>query len=503
MNDLDFLTGSEEREVVGISEVGRVGLKRYSGYVYDEFLVELQGRRGIETFKEMSGNDAVVGAVLFAIQMLIRQVDWHAEAYSSDPADIAAAEFLDSCFNDMSQSWADTLIEILSMLPYGWSYHEIVYKVRGGPESKDTRFKSAHGDWKYGWRKLPIRGQDSLQRWIYLGDDFDQLLGMRQLPAPSFIPRDIPIEKSLLFRPSSHKNNPEGRSILRNAYLDWYFKKNIQRIEAIGIERDLAGLPVLRVPDVLFSPSATADQKSILEDYKRIATNLRRDEQEGLVMPSSFDQNGNRQYDVSLLTTGGTRQFNTDPVLQRYDRRIAMTVMADWLFIGHQATGSFALIDNKTDIFVTAIGSFLDSIAEIFNRYAIPRLWEMNGWPLDRLPKWVPGDIESPDLAKLGPYISQLAGAGINLLDKTTEDFLKRAAGLPVEEQVREGDLEDTGTEGGQTTTDGEPPHNHTFTVDQSGNGLTQATSDGPGHQHTIIDGVIRPAQDGHSHTPA
>lgn len=61
----------------------------------------------------------------------------------------------------------------------------------------------------------------------------------------------IPMSKAMLFRTESVKDNPEGRSILRNAYRSWYFKRRIQEIEAIGIERDLAGLPVIHAPERL------------------------------------------------------------------------------------------------------------------------------------------------------------------------------------------------------------------------------------------------------------
>ena len=62
-----------------------------------------------------------------------------------------------------------------------------------------------------------------------------------QLAPPSYKQVVIPMEKCLLFRTQTHKNNPEGRSILRNAYRSWYFKKRIEEIEGVGIERDLAG----------------------------------------------------------------------------------------------------------------------------------------------------------------------------------------------------------------------------------------------------------------------
>ena len=95
----------------------------------------------------------------------------------------------------------------------------------------------------------------------------------------------IPIEKALLFRTTSKLNNPKGRSCLRSAYTSWYYQKRITTIEAIGIERDLAGLPVAFVPPQLLSDNATAQESAALNEIKKIVRNIRRDEQAGLVFP--------------------------------------------------------------------------------------------------------------------------------------------------------------------------------------------------------------------------
>lgn len=80
----------------------------------------------------MSENDDVVGAILYAIEMLIRQADWNVEPCGDTTADKEAAEFVKSCMDDMSDTWIDTISEILSFLTFGWSFHEIVYKRRMG-----------------------------------------------------------------------------------------------------------------------------------------------------------------------------------------------------------------------------------------------------------------------------------------------------------------------------------------------------------------------------------
>ena len=140
-------------------EIGRIGQKRWGGIFYEEFLRELRGRRGVEAFREMSENDDIVGAILFSIEMLVKQADWNVEAGGDSAKDKEAAEFVRSCMDDMQDTWIDTVSEILSFLTYGWSLHEIVYKRRCG-RTRDPRTRSKFTDGLIGWQKLPIRAQE-------------------------------------------------------------------------------------------------------------------------------------------------------------------------------------------------------------------------------------------------------------------------------------------------------------------------------------------------------
>lgn len=411
-------------------EIGTTGLNRFGGYVYEEFLRELRGKRAVEVYREMSNNDATIGAMLFAIKMLMRQAEWPIEPFSDAPEDVANAEFLESCLEDMDQPWTDTLGEILSMLPYGWCWNEIVYKTRQGPLQLDPNFHSKFNDGRTGWRKLPIRAQDSLWMWDFApsGD----IKGMFQVAPPDYMIRYLPWEKSLLFRPEATKGNPEGRSVLRNAYRSWYMKKHVENIEAIGIERDLAGLPIAWVPPDMLEPDAPPERLAILDAVRRIVTNIKRDEQEGLVFPLLYDDNGNKAYDLTLLSTGSRRQFDTTAIIGRWDQRILMTVLADFILLGHTKVGTFSLSSSKTELFASAIGAWMDAIAEVMNRQAIPRLFAFNGLPLDRLPRLTHGDIESADLGELGTFIQTLASAGAQIFpNPELENHLLKQAGLP------------------------------------------------------------------------
>lgn len=403
------------------AEIGRTGLKAWGGRINEEFLPQLAGLQGIRVYREMESNDPVIGAVLFAIEMLLRQASWRVEPSSQDNEDLRAAEFLESCKDDMSHTWPDLISELLSFLPYGWSWHEIVYKRRTGPTGEVT---SKYNDGLIGWRKMPIRAQDTLLEWQF--DDNGGVRAMNQSAPPDYSVRIIPIEKSLLFRTRTSKGSPEGKSILRNAYRSWYFKRRIEEIEGIGIERDLAGLPILTPPDKLdIWDEKNPKMVAYLKTAETLVRNVRRDEMEGVVLPFGWE--------FKLLTTGGRRNFDTNAIINRYDQRIAMTVLADFILLGHEKVGSFALSSDKTDLFAVALGAWLDSISEIFNRYAIPRLFALNP-SLARsgqLPKLVHGDIESPNLEELANFIDKLAGKGVLTPDPNLEEHLRQLSGLP------------------------------------------------------------------------
>ena len=416
-----------------MNELGKTGLAHFSGVLYEEFLPQLQGQRGMRVYQEMS-TYPVVAAELFAIEATLRSVPWTVEPATEKRKDVAVAEFVEECMHDMSHTWEDFISEVLSMLVYGWSFFEIVYKRRRGSEKiPPSRFS----DGKIGWRKFAPRAQTTLYRWDIQPDG--GIAGMWQYPIPTGIPEDrpqalvrIPIEKALLFRTTSSKNSPEGRSILRAAYRPWYFAKRIEEVEAIGIERDLAGMPVAEVPLEVIATPRSPEAEATYQYVRDVVTRVKRDEQEGIVWPLAYDENGKELYRFSLLSTGGRRQFDTGQVVDRYNRQIVMTSLADFILLGHEKVGSFALSSDKTELFAVALGAWLDSIEDVLNRHAVPRLLRLNGLPVDNPPQIRHGDIEKPDLTQLVQFVTGLANAGAPLFpDLVLENRLREIADLP------------------------------------------------------------------------
>ncbi|MFO0271539.1 MAG: hypothetical protein ACK53W_13510, partial [Gemmatimonadota bacterium] len=178
-------------------EIGVAGLKIASGYVYEEFLPQLRGRLAAVTYREMSDNDATVGAVLMAVELLSRAVVWRVDPVDDSAEADAAAVFAKSLMDDMSHTWEDFVAEAMTMLTFGWSLHEIVLKRRVGPLERDPSRRSKYTDGLIGIRKLAPRAQETLLRWDTQDDG--GIAGMIQLPPYGGGDRYIPIERALLF----------------------------------------------------------------------------------------------------------------------------------------------------------------------------------------------------------------------------------------------------------------------------------------------------------------
>lgn len=427
--DLETL-GEVQQATTPFMELGVTGLRRSAGYLDEEFLPQLKGRRATQIYREMADNDAIIAALLFAVTNLIRNVEWSVTPGGKNADHAKAAQFLEQCMDDMSHSWDEFIVEALSCLVYGWSWHEIVYKRRMGLWQKDSRHRSNFSDGLIGWRKLPIRAQETMQRWIF--DDKGSVKGMVQMAPPSYATTLLPIERSLLFRYGASKNSPEGRSMLRTSYRAWFYKKRAEEAEAVGMERDLAGLPKVGVPAAYLKAPPGSPQAKQVEALKKMVRGIRRNEQEGMVFPLAYDEETKQPlFTFDLVGSGGGRQFQTDAIIQRWSQNMLMTVLADFIMVGHESTGTYNMHADKTGIFKTSLNATTKSLADVMNRHAIPRLFAINGWKPDQLPKIVPSDIDAPNLTELAGFLAQTAGLGFQWTDADMEKFLRSSAGLP------------------------------------------------------------------------
>jgi phage gp29-like protein len=106
--------------------------------------------------------------------------------------------------------------------------------------------------------------------------------------------------------------------------------------------------------------------------------------------------------------------------------------LANVMRTGQDGVGSYALAEAHGGLFQQALGAHLDTIANVLNEQAIPRLMALNGVPEARWPTLAHGDVESADLARLGTYLVDLSQAGILADTPELRAFVHEIAGLPV-----------------------------------------------------------------------
>src|SRR5690606_16005323 len=300
-----------EKQKVPLSELGGTGLKNTNGYIDEEIICDLRWPNAVKIYRQME-TDAIISGALFAIKQFIRSAEWKVQAYKGPDAPTDSNEqvqFLKECLGDLDKSFHEILTDILSFLTYGFSVHEIVYKKRLGTNPPGTRQRSKHNDGKIGWAKFPIRSQDSIEK--FNTNKRGDIESVKQVDHWNDINVTIPYDRFLLFRTSSYKDNPYGQSVLRGAYRAWYFRKNLEMLESIGVERNLAGIPIIRVPSQILSAEADEGEKALRRLYETMGKMLKKNEQAYVLLPSDIyggGENGTGEhiYSLDLLKSDGT-----------------------------------------------------------------------------------------------------------------------------------------------------------------------------------------------------
>ncbi len=441
-NLMSSMTWEQPGPVRPFEVIGTLGLRQSSGMVFEEYEEKLRGQAAVRVYGRMSRSDTTVTAILWAIESVLRGVTWEVEPAlapgESQPTEkaIEAADFVrEVMFDDMVTPWAQFIAEALSCLPFGFSLHEIIWHKR----EKDGRV---------GIHDVQPRPQDTLVRWMF--DDIGNVTGIVQRHPVSGGEAAIPMAKMLHFRVRHWKRDPEGISLLRGAYQSWVYVVNLTNIEAIGLERDLAGLPVARVPADLIARATNGDAtaQSQLGAFVTMVRDLRMNQQAGVVLPSdpfpSPDGSGMgamRQYDLELLSAPSGRNTAADTTIRRHRADMATSVLADFLMLGQGSTGSWALSTDKTELFLNSLEAINGSLAAEVQRGLVNPLCAFNGIDDADRPRVKPGRVAPLDIEKLVNNLGVMAAAGGRVFpDTKLENAIRQKMGLPPLDDSEQGE---------------------------------------------------------------
>lgn len=440
-----------------MGEMGYLGLNIYNGVTAEELKRELNFPQSVNTFKTMSYH-STINAALTLYNNLIGKVKWRfVPPVDASEKEKNQAKLINEMMNDMEHTWPEFIAEALSAQVFGFSIHEKVYRRRLKSNG------SKYDDGVIGWKKLPIRNQESIEKFIFSGDG-NEIIAVKQNLSriidlynqytsrsnPEVI---IPRSKYIHFRVGQHKGDPFGKSPLRDAYTAWKYLTIIEEIEANGVAKDLVGLPVLKLPAQYLAADAPPEFKAIRAYYENVLRNLQLNQQSALMLPNIFDPETKESlFTLELLSLDGKKGMDTSKVKEYYKNLILTSLFADILVMGQGATGSFALGQIKNSMSGQAAETLLLSLIETLNRDLIRQTYELNGWDISRMGSFDFDNLEADDLETESKYWQRVASVGLVEVDRAVLNRIRSVGGvdtLPDDMEVQTDVLSGNGSRAG------------------------------------------------------
>lgn len=400
----------------------------------------------------MAQTDETVGAMIYCIAATMRQITWdyvpQIDGVDS-PEDAEAKKWADlatTMLKDMDRPFDDHVEDSLSIIWAGYAPIEMVFKRRDGIES---RFSDGY----YGIDRLNLLDQTTVWDWVYADG---KPVAMKQMGTGVVGSGLIPLSKTLLYRTSAQYNNPRGRPLLKPAWRAWRLKRKIQDSEALGIERELVGLPIFEMPEDVIeqqfevdasdapTPEALRAQR-LVQSAKSATQDMRLNKSGGLLIPS--DTYGDefqggaaaKKFNFRIQTTGGQRSIDSRTAARDYDHAIARVAMMQFLTLGQRSGGSYALSDDQSSMAVASIMALADKITAEWNKKAVTLTWLVNVFPDKYRPRLKHSDVNKNGIAQIGQFMAGIGKAAeLWAGDARMRRALAGAANLPYDNDSQE-----------------------------------------------------------------
>lgn len=382
-----------------LRELGASGTRWRRVLGGQEYNSELRGLQGIRTYDRMRRSDGTVAGSLKIAKTPVLEAQWWVDPVDpEDEQSVMIADFVtNALFEWQTIGWTQFLTESLTMLDFGYSFFEKVF-----------RFTTWRQRPRVIWQKFAPRAVEDVTEWYYDKNGGPVAAEMTGFEGTNDIL--IPIQKLLLFSYRMEAGNLEGRSAMREMYKHWYFKENLYKVDAIQKERHGIGIPVIKLP-----PNFSPKDKTLADELGR---NLRTNEWAHIVLPPLWE--------IEFAQVGG----NTVDVLEsinHHDMKIMDSVLGGFNRTEKQGDAKVQL-----DIFMKASRYFADLIREVVNKFGIPELVSYNWRNIDVFPKLKVRHIgQVTDLRTQSFTVRNLIGAGAIKPDDPLEEYLREVNDLP------------------------------------------------------------------------
>ncbi len=354
------------------SAILKPGLSIWSGQIKEEYLQALKPwSKAIKVYHEMQ-DDVVIGALFESVQTPLLASPFEITPGGDSSEDLKAVDFLEkNLLKNPHFEWSSHVEDMLEFLSIGFALSEKVLEKQS--------------DGLLHLRDLIPIGQDSLYKWGD-PDEFGLVTSFQQRVDSHT--HTAPMDKLLHFKFKGKHRDPQGRGILRSLYRPWFFKKNLEALEAIGVERDVGNAPVATLKEGVRYSQADLDKlQAALEGF-------RMDEALYVILPGGIEL---KPY------AGGNKVYDTRLIIRDWQHLIRQRFFADFLSLGSESVGTQALAREMTTFFGLALRAIQEIMLSVWNRQLIPWLFKWNNWELENPPTlgWLkPGETNIQSLAQ-------------------------------------------------------------------------------------------------------
>ena len=118
------------------------------------------------------------------------------------------------------------------------------------------------------------------------------------------------------------------------------------------------------------------------------------------------------QWSVELLRGSATSFQENAAAIERKNRELGRILGVEQLLLGTGSAGSYALSADKTRSFYLLVDGALLEVREAVAKDLLPRLWELNGWPVEMIPKLTTEAVRFTDVEAVAGALRDMATAG-------------------------------------------------------------------------------------------
>lgn len=376
------------------------GMKGYHSSLLEP-LPELIAPAGLAIYNKMRKNDPVIGGLVLLLESVIKRMDYHING----PNTQFVSDMLDSMDTSLSQIFG----EVSSAFTFGFYIGEKIWAMKDGVMTL----------------------VDIAPRYQSTIDTIDDDEGMvtQSTSGGSFT---IPYVKTLHIVLISENRSPFGISILRHLYKPYYYKLSIEASEALSIDRDLGGLPMMSAPEGFnfmaadsTSPEYDPNVAATLEWAINLVSSVRKDQQQGIVTPFGW---------TFTLARGENRaSVPTSDIIARYNTEMATGILANFISLGAFATTNNANTGVHVANFLGACEAYAKAISDAVQRQIINPICRYN--KLDKPPTITLSIKHNNTLKDVGTFLSSLVEKGVIHATPSIEHVILELANLPYNEK--------------------------------------------------------------------